>query len=86
LKYLVLHIKNGHFTNGLVLLLTFFEVLKKVSVILNVTTRIWQPEQGLSQHLFEVLSKEIESSFSKQKFSCMVTPVVVKVKNTANVI
>jgi hypothetical protein len=61
-------------------------VLKKVSLILKVLTLIWQSEQGLSQHFFEDLSKEIESSFSKQKFSCMVTPMVVKVKNTANVI
>lgn len=42
---------------GFTLLLIFFEALKKVSAILNEITFVWQAEQGLSQHLFEVLSK-----------------------------
>tara|TARA_R110002050_G_scaffold85091_1_gene181534 strand:- start:2358 stop:2597 length:240 start_codon:yes stop_codon:yes gene_type:complete len=79
-------VKNGHFINVLVLLQSFFEVLKKVSFILNITTLIWQSKQGLSQHFIEVLSKEIESSLLLHKFSCMVTPVTIKVKNKANVI
>jgi hypothetical protein len=57
MKFSLPHVKNGQLMFGFTLLLIFFEALKKVSAILNEITFVWQAEQGLSQHLFEVLSK-----------------------------
>jgi hypothetical protein len=57
MKFSLPHVKNGQLMIGFTLLLIFFEVLKKVSTILNEITFVWQPEQGVSQHFSEVLSK-----------------------------
>jgi hypothetical protein len=57
MKFSLAHVKNGQSMFGFTLLLIFFEALKKVSAILNEITFVWQPEQGVSQHFSEVLSK-----------------------------
>lgn len=56
MKYSLAQAKNGHLMIDFALSLIFFETLRKVSAILNVTTLMWQPEQGVSQHFSDVLS------------------------------
>jgi hypothetical protein len=64
MKFTWVQAKNGHLMIDLALLLIFFEALRKVSAILNVTTFMWQPAQGISQHFSDVLSIKTDTSLS----------------------
>jgi hypothetical protein len=64
MKFSLAQAKNGHLMIDLALLLIFFEALRKVSAILNVTTFMWHPGQGVSQHFSDVLSIKTDISLS----------------------